>query len=224
MGFAHANNQACHAAVATTCCCSTPKQSPTRARWPRSLPRWKPTRKRASAGRNSSTATAACNTPATLPDLHRRPAAQQPDWTLFPGQREGAGLPDDEFDHALSADVDWVSGAALCIRRAGVTLEQIGLLDETFFMYCEDIDRATGRARPVGKSTISRKPYRPPYRPLLRQGMAAMVARPPPQHGHLLSKTLRALPPPRSCAGCRRWASWVRMQMVLLEKRKGKKP
>ena len=43
-----------------------------------------------------------------------------------------------DFDHAVDAEVDWVSGAVLCIRRA--TLEQIGMLDERFFIYCEDVD------------------------------------------------------------------------------------
>jgi hypothetical protein len=34
--------------------------------------------------------------------------------------------------------VDWVSGAAIVIRRQ--LLDDIGLLDERFFMYCEDVD------------------------------------------------------------------------------------
>lgn len=44
------------------------------------------------------------------------------------------------WDHRETMDVDWVSGAAMLIRRR--MLEEIGLLDERFYMYCEDVDLA----------------------------------------------------------------------------------
>jgi GT2 family glycosyltransferase len=45
-----------------------------------------------------------------------------------------------EWDHSEVKDVDWVSGAAMFVRRK--LLNEIGLLDERFYMYCEDVDLA----------------------------------------------------------------------------------
>ncbi len=43
-----------------------------------------------------------------------------------------------ESNHDLTQNVDWMSGAALFIR--GTALKKIGLMDERFFMYFEDVD------------------------------------------------------------------------------------
>jgi GT2 family glycosyltransferase len=39
---------------------------------------------------------------------------------------------------AVSAQVDWVTGAVMMVRRAAITT--VGLLDESYFMYWEDLD------------------------------------------------------------------------------------
>jgi len=45
-----------------------------------------------------------------------------------------------DCNHDTAREVDWVSGAALVIRRE--LLDDIGPLDTRFFMYCEDVDIA----------------------------------------------------------------------------------
>jgi GT2 family glycosyltransferase len=57
---------------------------------------------------------------------------------LFPNNRFAGDYLMTDWDHATPRDVDWVSGAALMIRRALV--DKIGCFDEDFYMYCEDVD------------------------------------------------------------------------------------
>jgi N-acetylglucosaminyl-diphospho-decaprenol L-rhamnosyltransferase len=54
-----------------------------------------------------------------------------------------------DWDHRTAREVDWVSGACLLHHRR--LLDEIGPLDERFFMYCEDVDFCL-RARQAGWS------------------------------------------------------------------------
>jgi len=67
------------------------------------------------------------------------------------------------------AQVDWVSGACLLIRRAD--LEAVGLFDERFFMYTEDVDLcASVRAR--GRTIL----FEPSAEVVHRRGRSAATA------------------------------------------------
>lgn len=57
---------------------------------------------------------------------------------LFPNNRYATDYLMQDWDHASIRDVDWVSGAAMMVRKHLLT--QLGGFDEAFFMYCEDVD------------------------------------------------------------------------------------
>jgi len=69
---------------------------------------------------------------------------------LFPNNPYSRRYLLSDLDPSRPRAVDWVSGAALLHRRA--LAEGIGGLDETFFMYCEDVDFCL-RARRAGWTT-----------------------------------------------------------------------
>lgn len=57
---------------------------------------------------------------------------------LFPKNRYTRDYLMQDWPHDEPRDVDWVSGAALIAR--GEVWDEVGLLDDSLFMYCEDVD------------------------------------------------------------------------------------
>ncbi len=55
------------------------------------------------------------------------------------------------FDHRSVREVDWLSGAALLVR--GVAADEVGLFDESFFMFSEEVDWLT-RFRRAGWTVL----------------------------------------------------------------------
>jgi hypothetical protein len=63
---------------------------------------------------------------------------QTPLGALFPRNRYVQQYLMTEWEHDSVREVDWLSGAAMMVRRE--VIEQVGMLDEDFYMYCEDVD------------------------------------------------------------------------------------
>ncbi|MFN8176555.1 MAG: glycosyltransferase [bacterium] len=66
--------------------------------------------------------------------LHRR----TPLGKLFPNSRTVREHLMMDWDHESVREVDWMLGACLMVRREAIT--DVGLMDERFFMYFEDVD------------------------------------------------------------------------------------
>lgn len=57
-------------------------------------------------------------------------------WRRFLSASEGSIL--DKIDYTTAQTVDWTSGACMLVRR--VAIEEVGQMDERYFMYAEDMD------------------------------------------------------------------------------------
>jgi hypothetical protein len=57
---------------------------------------------------------------------------------LFPGNPYSRRYLLSDWDHASVRPVDWLSGACLMVRRTAI--DQVGPLDEAYFMFNEDVD------------------------------------------------------------------------------------
>jgi GT2 family glycosyltransferase len=57
---------------------------------------------------------------------------------LFPGNPWSRRYLLSDWDHSTPRDIGWLSGACMLVRRAAI--EKVGGMDETFFMFNEDVD------------------------------------------------------------------------------------
>lgn len=57
---------------------------------------------------------------------------------LFPKNRYTREYLMEDWDHQSPREVDWLSGAAMFIRKE--VIDRVGVLDDQLFMFCEDVD------------------------------------------------------------------------------------
>jgi N-acetylglucosaminyl-diphospho-decaprenol L-rhamnosyltransferase len=70
---------------------------------------------------------------------------------FFPNNRFSRAYRVADWDRTTEREVDWVSGSAFLVRREA--LDQVGLLDEGFFLYAEEVDLFT-RLREAGWTVL----------------------------------------------------------------------
>jgi GT2 family glycosyltransferase len=79
------------------------------------------------------------------PRLLNRDGSLQPSWAMFPrlwtelvGRKLRLRRPYRTIDGSRAYATDWIDGACMAVRRE--MLDSVGLLDESYFMYTEEVD------------------------------------------------------------------------------------
>ncbi len=79
------------------------------------------------------------------PQLLNADGSLQPSWARFPnllteltGKKIRWRRPYSTSDGTLAYETDWLDGAAMLLRRS--VIRQVGMLDESYFMYTEEVD------------------------------------------------------------------------------------
>ena len=127
-------------AATSSCSTRTPGSSATACSGSSSLPTRIPTRP--SSGRGCSTPTGRCSAPraASRPSGGSRPSTSSSASSLRAPNLLNP-LYAGGFDHSTAREVDWLSGAALLVRRDAT--DAVGLFDESFFLFSEEVDWLT---------------------------------------------------------------------------------